>query len=79
MASSTEITLQEIFRAVLNMPPGTDVTKVRQLGHPKWDSLAHVSLIAALESEFGVEVDVAQSLDLTSYESVLLYLKEHGK
>jgi len=74
MPQATEATLQSIFRAVLNVPASVDVERIRQLNYPAWDSLAHVSLIAAIESEFGLEIDVADSMDLTSYEAVLVYL-----
>lgn len=74
MPQATEATLQSIFRAVLNVPASVDVGRIRQLNYPAWDSLAHVSLIAAIESEFGLEIDVADSMDLTSYEAVLVYL-----
>ena len=79
MALSTDETLQEVFRAVFDLPAGTEVTKVSQAEQPKWDSLAHVALVAALESEFGVILDVIDSLELTSYEAVRSYLREQGK
>ncbi len=71
----TQQRLSEIFRAVFNMPENADVSRVRQVNHPGWDSLAHVTLIGAIESEFGITVDVGDSLDLTSFDAVLLYLE----
>jgi len=79
MPPSNEVTLQNVLRAVLNLAPDIDVTRVRQLSYPAWDSLAHVSLIAALESEFGLEIDVSDSVDLTSYQAVLLYIESRGR
>lgn len=79
MLPQTEATLQEIFRAVLDLPPGVDVSEVSQPTQPKWDSLAHVSLVAAIESEFGVEIDISDALDLTSYQAVAKYLRARGK
>jgi acyl carrier protein len=76
---SSETKLQDIFRAVLGLNPGDDVTSARQVNHPKWDSLAHVSLMAAVESEFDLEIEIVDTLELTSYESVLLYLEERGR
>lgn len=74
MPHATEPTLRSIFRAVLNVPELVDVEGILQLNYPAWDSLAHVSLIAAVESEFGLEIDVADSMELTSYEAVRRYL-----
>lgn len=70
--------LDEIFKAVLDLPGTSDVTRLRQINAPGWDSLAHVSLVAAIESEFGLQIDAADSLELTSYEAVRLYLEERG-
>lgn len=70
--------LEEIFREVFRLLPGDDVAKVRQINHPAWDSLAHVTLIGAIESEFNVTIDVADSIEITSYQAAVLYLEEHG-
>ena len=68
--------LQEIFRAVFDVPAGTDVTGLRQMNTPKWDSLAHVSLVTAIESEFGISLDAADQLRMTSYAATSLLLDE---
>lgn len=70
--------LAAIFRAVFELDDHADVTGIRQLNFPKWDSLAHVTLIGAVESEFGISIDIAESLELTSYEAVVVYLEEHA-
>jgi acyl carrier protein len=70
--------LQEIFRFVFELDPSADVTAVRQITEPKWDSAAHVSLTAAIESEFGVNLDAAETLRLTSYRAAELLLQEKG-
>ena len=74
----TEPRLEEIFRYVFKLPQDADVTGVVQHEVPDWDSLAHVSLILALESEFNIQIDPVDSMELTSFESVARYLQEHG-
>lgn len=69
--------LKDIFFAVFDLPAGTDVTKVRQVNHPAWDSLAHVTLIGAIESEFDLTIDVADSIEITSFAAALMYLEDH--
>ena len=69
--------LEAIFRAVFDLQDGIDVRSVRQVNFPTWDSLAHVTLIAAIENEFGISVDVADSLDITSFDAALAYLEDH--
>ena len=75
MKQSTESTLREIFWAVLNLPSGTDLTNTSPATLPEWDSLAHALLITAIESEFGLQIDPAESLDLTSYHAATVLLE----
>jgi acyl carrier protein len=76
MTEQSEQKLGDGFRAVMNLESGTDVSTLRQLSTPGWDSLAHVSLVAAIESEFGIAIDIEDSLELTSYQAVKLFLEE---
>jgi acyl carrier protein len=78
MTREDERKLAEVFRAVLSLGQDTDVSGVRQLNAPGWDSLAHVSLVAAVESEFGISIDIADSLALASYPAFKLYLEERS-
>jgi acyl carrier protein len=71
---SIDTILQELVRAVLELPADADVTSTAQGVSPTWDSLAHVTLMTALESEFDLEIDLDDSLMLTSYDSVRKYV-----
>jgi acyl carrier protein len=70
--------LDEIFRTVLELPAGADVRTTRQDAAAAWDSLAHVLLVGAIESEFGLQIDAADSLELTSYDAISRFLEERG-
>jgi acyl carrier protein len=70
--------LDDIFRAVLELPAGTDVSGTRQESEAGWDSLAHAVLIGAIESEFNLQIDAADSLELNSYEAVSRFLEQRG-
>lgn len=78
MAPENVERLNEIFRVVFELSSGSDVTELRQVNDPKWDSLAHVSLVTAIESEFGVELDAATQLQMTSYAMIRILLEERG-
>jgi len=78
MTDQAETKLQQIVRASLELPPDADVTRARQLGVESWDSLAHVSLMLAIEGEFGVSIAAPDQLHLTSYPAIRRYLEEHG-
>lgn len=68
--------LKEIFLIVLDLPEETNVTALRRISCEKWDSLANVSLIAAIESELSVQLNIEQQDRFTSYESVRLLLDD---
>lgn len=78
MQDTNRQTLEQVFRAVLELPDDTDMTTVRQVNQASWDSLAHASLVLAVESEFNLTIDVADSVDLTSYEAFEIFLEEKG-
>ena len=70
--------LEMIFRAVFELPDARDVRTVRQVAEPKWDSLAHATLVAAIESEFGINIDIADALELTSFDAARLLVEERS-
>ena len=43
---------------------------------PQWDSLGHMSLMAAIEDQFGVEVNADAIADLVNYKAILSFLKK---
>lgn len=68
--------LTQIFQLVLELPDDEDVSNIRRINEVRWDSLAHVTLITALESEFNISINHEDSDRLTSYQSTLLLLIE---
>jgi acyl carrier protein len=42
----------------------------------KWDSMSHMNLVIALESEFGVELNEEQISEMITYRLVVLTLSE---
>ncbi|NKD56095.1 acyl carrier protein [Haematospirillum sp. 15-248] len=51
---------------------------VRKISEARWDSLAHVSMVAAVESEFGVNLDSTDMERMTSFAATRLLLEEKG-
>lgn len=68
--------LMEIFQVILDLPFGTDFKQLRKLNEPRWDSLAQTSIIAAIENEFGVDLDLADMERISSFEAAQLLLEE---
>ena len=76
MTADSLAKLEEIFRVVLDLSAEADVSKVRRVAERRWDSLAHVSLIAAIESEFGLRLDTTASERVTSFQAAKLLIDE---
>lgn len=78
MISTNEIKLVEIFRIVLDLDVDFDVLRVRRIADPRWDSLAHVSIVAAIESEFGLRLEIVDMDRMSSFAATRLMLEEKG-
>ena len=60
-----------------------DITKdkladLKYQGVPAWDSVGHMSLIAALEDAFGIMMDTDDIIDFSSYEKGKEILKKYN-
>lgn len=55
------------FSEALEVPEG-EVSALRYGESEKWDSVGHMTLIAALEDAFNIMVDMDDIIDLSSFE-----------
>jgi acyl carrier protein len=76
MTSDQAEKLSQIFRFILQLPDDADTSRIRRINDVRWDSLASVTLVTALESEFGISLDSHEIDRLTSYQATLLLLSE---
>lgn len=76
MSDSIDARLAEVFRAVFELAPDADPWGVRQMTTDAWDSLGHVSLVTALESEFEIEISAVDSIEITSFEAARLLVED---
>lgn len=70
--------LASAFREALHVPADVDVTKLQYMQFEKWDSVAHLKLVAELESVFDVMFDADEILAMSSYEKAAEFLKAKG-
>jgi acyl carrier protein len=78
LAQNSEQKLRDIFADVLGLPPSEindDVTYDQTKG---WDSIAHMSLVAALESGFDIMLDTDEVIDMSSFAKARSILRKHG-
>ena len=47
--------------------------------YEKWDSLGHISILLALEGEFGIEVNPGSVQSLLTLPKIVSYLEEYQK
>jgi acyl carrier protein len=45
---------------------------------PKWDSLQHVALVAAIEQQFGVSLSLDEMVEIRSVQDICNVLDRHG-
>jgi acyl carrier protein len=77
MPSLLRSDLKQLFVDTLNLGPEVDVEELRYNSIKAWDSVAHMALIAALETEFDIMLDTDQVLDLSSFKKCVEILGKY--
>ncbi len=75
---ATEHKLRTVFSEVLGIPPSEINDEIAYDKSKGWDSLAHMALIAALDSEFDIMLDTDDVVDLSSYGKSKEILRRYG-
>ncbi|NRQ34932.1 acyl carrier protein [Nonomuraea sp. NN258] len=70
--------LRVVFRSSLSLAPDADVDGLEYRAIPQWDSLAHMSLIAAMEDEYSIMIDTDEMIDMSSFAKAAGLLEKHG-
>jgi acyl carrier protein len=70
--------LREAFRTALDLPADAPVDDLQYQGNEKWDSLAHMSLVATIEDEFSVMIDTDDVIDMSSFAEAVKILGKYG-
>ena len=67
--------LKEIFMEIFSINE-SEIESFRKMNNRKWDSIASVTLIAAVESEFNVVIDDLDFESFSSFAAVELALED---
>jgi acyl carrier protein len=70
--------LENVFRTALRLTGDVDVLALEYRGVPQWDSLGHMTLVAAIEDEYGIAIDTDDVIDLNSFAKAVTLLDKHG-
>jgi acyl carrier protein len=68
----------EVFSNVFPSVPRERLPGISQASVAEWDSVVHVTLLAALAEELGFEMDYEVAEDLRSFALVVDYVRERA-
>ena len=68
--------LDEIFCEILDLPEKSNLDCLTMLNTQKWDSLAMVNLIAAIESSYSLKLESSDYGVMTSVVAVRMLVEE---
>lgn len=70
--------LRTVFATVLDIPPHEVVDNLEYQGHSKWDSIGHMAIIAGLDKEFDLTIDMDDVIDMSSVGKAKEILGKYG-
>lgn len=75
---STRERVAAAFREALDVEDSTDLSTLRYQEYPAWNSVGHMTLIAALESEFDTMLETDDILAMSSFEKAVEIMDRHA-
>lgn len=69
--------IRELIAKILNVSTDIVVDDLAVGDIPEWDSLAHMNIIASIEKEFGITIDIEQTLDIEDVEDIIEIVKSN--
>jgi len=67
-----------VFSTVLEIDDETTIKNLEYNTIPKWDSVGHMQLIAAIETEFDILMETEQIIDMNCFDMACSILGDHG-
>lgn len=78
MAAAPLGKLVDVFREALNLRSDVDIENLTYNSIKAWNSLGHMTLVAAIETEFNVMLDTDDVLDMSSFKKSVEILSKYG-
>lgn len=69
--------LRNVFIESLGLPADMDVSELKYQEIGEWDSLSHLQLVAAIESEFGIMLETDDVIDMSSFAKALAIVAKY--
>lgn len=76
--SATARQLQGAFAQGLGLDPAMDFAGVAYGSTPGWDSVAHMSLVAEIETTFDIMLDTDDVIAMSSFEKAVEIVGKYG-
>ncbi|WP_018353641.1 acyl carrier protein [Longispora albida] len=70
--------LKNVFVEALELGEDVDVENLKYRDIEAWDSLGHMTLVAAIEDEFDVQFETEQVIDMSSFKVAVDMLEKLG-
>ena len=75
---TTHDTLIGVFASALCVPESPALESAEYRGIPQWDSVAHMRLVAAIETAFDIMLDTEDVIGMSSFRKAMDILAKHG-
>lgn len=69
---------EQVFIKVFGLDDNEPVTGLEYQGIKQWDSVGHMALVASIEAEFGIQLEVDDVIDFSSYSEGKTILSKYG-
>ena len=69
--------VQRVFRDVLSLEGDIDWSSVKYQETEGWDSVAHMAIVADLEDNFEIMLEIDDVIDMSSFDETLRILKNY--
>jgi len=73
----TEERVKKAFIDALDLPEGTEVRSLAYRQHPKWTSLGHMTIVAALEDAFDCMLEGDEILAMSSFDKAVDIMRKY--
>lgn len=70
--------IESTIGSALGIDAGRVTDSLEFMSIPEWDSLNHVNLMLALETDFGTTIDEARMVELTSVARIREFIQTSG-
>jgi len=70
--------LKQIMISVLDLDDNIEFSKLTQKNLDKWDSMAIVNLVVAVESDLGVKINNEEFKNFISFQNIVSLIEKKG-